>query len=156
MKWLMILWLVLLLGRLVAEEEVYYLHDNEWVTVSAGLGGGITVDIPAGWQSREHTPDMGFDPFYQLVVYGDGISISFHESPISRPSMILDGFDYYGRFLFDDGHVGYWGKRDDLFVWIHYAWGILDVYLWHEGNKGLFVDNEYVILRIVRSLRYVG
>jgi len=141
-----------------APEEALHQYANEWVTITAGLGGGISISIPPTWQSYEHIPAPDGEPFRGLLIYGEGIGglieLSIHESPISRPSMILDGFTYQDQFQFNDGHIGYMAEDYSMFVWIHDERGILDIYFRHGGNRELFSSNEYLILNIVSSLRY--
>jgi len=132
--------------------------DFRWVAILARVGGGISISIPSTWQSYEHTPLPGGEPFRHLLIYGEGIGglieLSIHESPISHPSMILDEFTYHAPFQFDGGHIGYMAEDYRGFVWIHDEGGILDIYFRHGGNRELFTNNKYLILDIVRSLRY--
>jgi len=139
-------------------EEASHQYVNEWITITAGLGGGISISIPSTWQSYEHIPAPGGEPFNRFLIYGEGIGglieLSIHESPISLPSMILDEFDFQEQFQFDDGYIGYMAEDYRGFVWIHCERGILDIYFRHGGNRRLFIDNEYIVLNIIRSLRY--
>lgn len=139
-------------------EEALDHYAGDWVTITAELGGGISISIPSTWQSYEHIPAPGTEPFSRLLIYGEGvgglIELSIHESPISLPSMILDEFYNQEPFQFDDGYIGYMAEDYRGLVWIHCERGILDIYFRHGGNRGLFTDNEYLILNTIRSLRY--
>ncbi|MCL2565139.1 MAG: hypothetical protein FWE24_04935 [Defluviitaleaceae bacterium] len=140
--------------------EVLNQSSDEWIIMTAKLNNGISISIPGTWLSYEHIPSPGGEPFRGLTISSSEvyplIEINIFESPISNPLMIVEGFSYSEQFQFDDGFVGYMLENNEALIWLHSGderFGILQIDLWHNGNRGIFTDNEDLILRIVRSLR---
>ena len=129
-----------------------------WKTVTAEALSFL-VCVPELWQSDEVDTS---DPNSHLRLWcecGDGsIEMMISRSPIAL-STLYYGFEQSDTdlepFLFGDGSVGYMTEDPTAIHWFHIeeGFGIIQISLWHDGNRGIFANNEDLILGIVRSVR---